>query len=121
MFMPERGDKLYLRRKVTTCTADGVVNLRTDPVDEGYVLEIQHLCATGNNSGAAESVDLGYTEAHVDNYVDGAIQTGATNVLVRITRPMYLRPGMQPLAHFAAANTGEILVLVVNGVLRKLP
>ena len=119
-FNPERGDKLYNKRNIVTLTADGQAWLRTDQVDPGFVLEVHKMTAYGNNSGAGESVDLGYTHLNTDNYLYGVLSTGAVDYRVSMPGKLYLGEGQQPMAHFEAGNDTEVLTLLVNGILKKL-
>jgi hypothetical protein len=119
-FKPENGDKIYNRRKSQTLGADAEVWIRLDPVDPGYVLEIEQLVAYGNNSAAGESVDVGYSDLGGDFYIEGVLNTGAVDYRVRLPGKLFLGEGAQPMVHFEAGNTNEKLVLLCNGILKKL-
>ena len=107
--------KPYHSRVVKKATADGALELTDERLEPGEILEVRTLSVTGTNHAAGEYLYLGYWDRVARCYVKHAVNTGATKVVVEWSGFLRLTEGMYPLAYLEAANTGEEVILVVNG------
>ena len=105
----------YHKRLPGKAAADGVLELKDEPLEPGEILEVRVLAVTGTNHGEGEYLYLGYYDRTNRCYVKHAVNTGATKVVTAWQGFLRLTEGMCPLAYLEAANTAETVIFVING------
>ena len=105
----------YHSRVVKKALADGALEITDERLEPGEILELRSFSVTGTNHGATEYLYLGYWDRVDRCYVKHAVNTGATKVITEWSGFLRLTEGMYPLAYLEEANTGEVIILIVNG------
>ena len=107
----------YHNHVAQTLTADGALTLNHLQVPEGYILEVAHLTALGNLSGAGEYTYLGFRRGNLEIYLHHDVNTAGTGDVVRLRQPFYLIENDQPFARWTAGNDTETLSSECHGIL----
>jgi len=107
--------KPYHSRVPKVVTADGALEITDERLEPGEILEVRDLSVTGTNHGSGEYLFLGYWDRVARCYIKHAVNTASVKVVTEWNGFLRLTEGMYPLAYLEAANTGETIVLIVNG------
>ena len=115
----KEGDEIVHGEKTEKAAADGTITLKGIRVKQGEIFILKYVAATGNNSGAGESVAVGYFDGRRNKFLKETDETGRTDYWLIWTGEVILIEGQYPVAYFEAANTGELLELHYYGIKRK--
>jgi len=105
----------YHRRIPVKATADGALEVKDEPLKQGEILEITSMSVTGTAHLVDEYLYLGYFDRENRCYIGWDVNTGSVKVVTSWEGLVRLTEGMYAMAYLEAANTGEEVVLDING------
>lgn len=108
--------EVYQEQVRIQASADGDTTIYSQKVPTGVTIEVFMLSASGNNGLAGEYTQIGVNNGNVNNPFDSKV---CDNVLETCFNrgKFYMVAGERAYGRFEAANSGEDLVLILNGLL----
>lgn len=107
---------VYQERVQTQATADAKKTITSQKVPVGHVIEISMMSASGNAGASGEYTQIGRFDGTTYCPFDSKVLDDVLETCFNRGH-FFLIAGQRCYATFEAANTGENLVLCLNGVM----